>query len=344
MRKLLRTAAAAAALTLGAAGSALAFGPQGHEVVGAIADKLLRPPAAAKVKSLLGNMPLRSAATWADCAKNVEPVAGGPGLQYTADPRYHAACQQFETTPGQARLVDYVKRNWAQCSRDPHAKACHKTYHFADVAIQHDHYDRALAGTSDHDIVSVMGAAIAVLQGRKAPGPVSIKDKQEALLLLAHLVGDLHQPLHVGSVYLDRANHPVDPGTAGHALDKSTDTVGGNAIEDGHSNLHADWDEIRRAINPLALPVPLLGAAKAVTPTPGDVKDWPAAWASATLLSARSAFDGLSFERAGAAKPADWVVKFADRPAYEARRTALQEQQLALAGARLAQLLNTIWP
>jgi hypothetical protein len=50
-----------------------------------------------------------------------------------------------------------------------------------------------------------------------------------------------------------------------------------------------------------------LVAAKAVAPTPDDVKDWPATWASATLLAARSAFDGLSFDHAGAGKPADWV-------------------------------------
>jgi hypothetical protein len=68
----------AATIALGTTtGSALAFGPQGHEVVGAIADQLLRPPATAKFKALLGSqMPLRSAATWADCAKNVDPVAG----------------------------------------------------------------------------------------------------------------------------------------------------------------------------------------------------------------------------------------------------------------------------
>jgi hypothetical protein len=77
-------AIAATAVTLGASGNALAFGSQGHEVVGAIADKLLRPPAAAKVKTLLGNMPLRRAATWADCAKNVEPVAGLRGPAHGA--------------------------------------------------------------------------------------------------------------------------------------------------------------------------------------------------------------------------------------------------------------------
>ncbi|WP_409362753.1 S1/P1 nuclease [Bradyrhizobium sp. CIR18] len=34
-----------------------------------------------------------------------------------------------------------------------------------------------------------------------------MKDKKEALFVLSHLVGDLHQPLHVGAVYLDSAGH-----------------------------------------------------------------------------------------------------------------------------------------
>ena len=34
---------------------------------------------------------------------------------------------------------------------------------------------------------------------------------REALRLLAHYVGDIHQPLHVAAVYLDREGRVVDP-------------------------------------------------------------------------------------------------------------------------------------
>jgi hypothetical protein len=322
--------------------AALAFGPRGHEMVGAIADKLLGAHAAVAVKKNLG-MPMRTAATWADCVKDVVPVAG-QGLVYKADPKYHATCGPFETAAGIARMQDYVKRNWKTCSADPHVTACHKKYHFADVAIEHDRYDRAYAGTSEHDIVSAIAAAVAVLQGRPVPAPFAIKDKQEALLLLAHLLGDIHQPLHVGSVYLDSQNQPVDPGPAGTPIDKATDTVGGNDIEDGSSNLHAEWDDVSTTLNPLAPAAPLLADAKAVKPTPGDLSAWPAAWASETVLAARGAFSGLTYGKAGALKPGDWVVQFADKPAYAAQRRSVQAQQITRAGARLAQLLNAIWP
>jgi hypothetical protein len=330
------------ALALQAPTSLWAFGPRGHQVVGALADQMLSAHAAAQVKTNLG-MTLRNAATWADCVKDVKPVAG-VGLRYQADPKFHAACSAFETPVGIARMESYAQRNWKTCSTDPRVSACHKKYHFADVAVQRGRYDRAFAGTSDHDIVSAIGAAVAVLQGQPAPAPISIRDKKEALLLLAHLLGDLHQPLHVGSVYLDAQNKPMDPGNAGTPIDKATDTVGGNDIEDGGSNLHAEWDDVSTSMNPLALPGPLLAAARAVKATDGDLKDWPAAWATETVAAAHGAFDGLAFSHSGAQKAGDWVVKIPDRPAYAAQRRNVQEKQVAHAGARLAQLLNAIWP
>jgi hypothetical protein len=339
--KTLATALLCAA-TLTTATPSWAFGPRGHQVVGALADQMLNAAAAAQVKKNLG-MTLRNASTWADCVKDVMPVAG-VGLRYKADPKYHAACGAFETAPGIARMQSYVQRNWKTCSTDPRVSACHKKYHFADVAIQRDHYDRAFAGTSDHDIVSAINAAVAVLQGQPSPAPFSIRDQKEALLLLAHLLGDIHQPLHVGSVYLDSQNQPMDPGSAGTPIAKATDTVGGNDIEDGSTNLHAEWDDVSSSLNPLALAPPLLAEAKAVAATTGDLKGWPAAWASETVLTARTAFKGLSYTHTGAQKPGDWVVKMADRPAYAAQRRSLQEQQVTRAGARLAALLNAIWP
>jgi hypothetical protein len=128
-------------------------------------------------------MPLRVAATWADCAKDVTQSDGG--FVYKPDPKFHATCQIFETSEGIARMEDYVARNWDNCQRQPGDDPCHKAYHYTDVAIQHDHYELGFSGTSDRDVVAAINAAIAVLQGQLAPAPFSIKDEQEALLMLA---------------------------------------------------------------------------------------------------------------------------------------------------------------
>ncbi len=323
-------------------GVAAAFGPQGHEVVGAIADQLLSANAKAQLKSQLG-FPLRVAATWADCVKDVARQANGT-FQYQPDPMYHAACSAFETAPGKARMVNYVSRNWDNCTDPAAVKGCHALYHFADVAIQHDTYDRAFAGTGDHDIVSAIGAVIAVLQDRPAPAPFDIQDKAEAILLLAHLVGDLHQPLHVGSVYLDANDQEVDPGASGTQHDPKIDTRGGNRLEDGSTNLHADWDGVAKSLNPLKISSSMLVAAKGVPATAGGVDVWPAAWASETVKVSRQSFSGVSFTHAGAVKKGEWVSKFADRTTYLAMKNDVQSRQLTLAGARLAQVLNSIWP
>src|SRR5205814_265690 len=51
--------------------------------------------------------------------------------------------------------------------------------------------------------MSAINAAVTVLKGNPSPDPFKIKDKTEVLFLLSHFVGDVHQPLHVGAIYLD---------------------------------------------------------------------------------------------------------------------------------------------
>jgi S1/P1 Nuclease len=95
------------------------------------------------------------------------------------------------------------------------------------VAIDRDHFDRSFAGTNEHDLVGAITAAIAVLRDKTPSGPYSIADKKEALFMLAHFLGDLHQPLHVAAVHLDEKGHLVDP-DAVHQIDPATETQGGD--------------------------------------------------------------------------------------------------------------------
>src|ERR1700761_8071232 len=205
---------------------AFAWAYQGHEVTGAIADQLLGANARKEVADILG-FELRVAGPWADCARSVARLPDGTFKYAPSDPKYRIPCTSFETFAETARMEDYVSRNWLDCMYEKN-HGCDEAYHFADVAIQHDDYSPSYAGTTDHDVVSAINAAIAVLRGQPAPLPFSIRDKKEALFLLAHFVGDLHQPLHVGSAYLDRAGKLVNPDQTG--LDPATETQGGNLI------------------------------------------------------------------------------------------------------------------
>lgn len=324
-----------------ACGEAFAWGAQGHQVSGAIADQLLEPNASQRVQEILGGMSLQVASTWADCVKDVSHSDGG--FVYKPDPRFHASCQFFETSEGIVRMEDYVARNWDNCQPEAGADPCHKQYHYTDVAIQHNHYEMGFAGTSDHDVVAAINATIAVLQGQPAPAPFSIKDQKEALLMLAHLVGDVHQPLHVGAIYLDSHDHRTNPDAAGHHLDPKTETRGGNSIKDGSTNLHSEWDTISTSLKPDHITATMLNNAKAVNPAAGDVSTWATVFASDTVVVSHTAFKGITYTHTGTTK-VTWTGHFSDRTAYLATKRNIQATQLTKAGAHLAQILNAIWP
>jgi hypothetical protein len=309
-------------------------------MIGAIADSQLTPQAKAAIKQEIG-FPLRLAATWADCVKDVQKTSTGKFI-YNPDPKYAAACKAFKTTNGKARMIDYAKRNWDNCTDPAATKGCHALYHFADVPIQDDHYDRSFTGTSDHDIVSAVRAAVAKLKGDPVPPPFSIKDKAEAILMLAHLVGDLHQPLHVGAIYLDDHNLPVDPGPVTTPHDPSMDTRGGNKLEVGSGNLHANWDGVLTSYDPMHVSAEMTALALAVPKDTGDPDTWPAMWASETVKASQQAYAGPTFTHTGAKIAGDWTTQFPDRAAYLKHERDVQKQEMATAGARLAEVLNAV--
>ncbi len=330
---------AALALVL-AASPTLAWGPQGHQAAGAIADQLIAGTATAKqVRKILGST-LKNAAGWADCARSVELIQGT--WTYT-----HAGafkdCAVYETAANEKPLIDFVKRNASRCGGFASSELCrHKAYHFVDLPLQHPHYDPALPGTAPNDLVHAINATIVVLQGGKSPAPFDIRGQKEALRLLTHYIGDLHQPLHVGAVYLDDAGHPLDPATPKEAHDHGN--AGGNAILLEGRKLHQWWDDI-----PDKLFTELIGGdgaaqARKLAPTPGAIDGWSATWAGETTGAAALAFNDL---RIGAkvvtAGVATWPAA-APEPDYRLARETLQHEQLVKAGARLAQILTALWP
>lgn len=325
-----------AAIFLSGSATAFAWSAPGHETVGSIADSLLVGTNAAKaVKSILGNEKLKTASLWADCAKGVTETAP---FKYVVNSRF-AECKPFETPTGEAQMVDFVTRNLSPCMPAPTDEKCHRQYHFADVAIERDAYTRSEIGTSDHDIVSAINAAIAVLKGGVSPSPISFTSKQEALRVLAHYVGDIHQPLHVAAIYLDANGHEVDPDSG--TYDPATKTQGGNKILSQGKDFHTtEWDAIPTSLTPAKFKRGV-AQAKLVPITPGPIGDWAAAWASDTVLASHAAFSGLVF---GAENTSNHTWPVTEPTGYSAARASLQKKQLVKAGARLAQLLQAIFP
>jgi hypothetical protein len=340
MKHLVATVAFVAATISG--GGALAWGGQGHSLTGGIADTLLNANARQHVQQILG-ISLAVAAPWPDCVRSVKQAHGA--FSYQTDKQEARWCSGFETPAGEAKMIAYAQNNWSQCVDDDPGRACHTKYHFADVPEQDKRYAMGLPGTDDHDAVHAIDAAIAKLEGKPVPAPFKITTDPEALFLITHLVGDLHQPLHVGAVYLDPATGaivapPVHPA-------KATQTQGGNLIMYTTSaQLHGTWDGI-----PPGWGVdggPYKAAAAAISITAGDYHGWAATWASDTVVQAGKALGGLTYGPQGphtlygrqvkawtiASKPDDYGTQLRD----------IQKAQIVKGGKHLADLLNAIWP
>lgn len=333
MRRLLLAA------TLALPAFAHAWGPDGHQTMATIAAALIKgSPAEARVAALLGDIDLPLASVWADCAKGVSPKKD---YAYP-EPGKYADCAPLETPERITEMADYVRRNDRQCRIGLDEDSCHRQAHYADVALQRSRYLPGFTGTRPDDVAGALRTAILVLQRKPAAGPPHLKSRREALLLLIHLVGDLHQPLHVGTIYLNAHGDRVDPDKSG--FDPASFTSGGNDIwvEGGPANaaagpvkFHTLWDGVPARLKPDRVNAAWLSEARQVRAPSGDPADWPVQWATQSLQQVGAAYAGLKFS---ARQDHHWTVVLP--PGYGARAEAIKRRQLTLAGAHLAQLLQ----
>jgi hypothetical protein len=302
----------------------------GHRTVGAIADLILEryPKVRDRVASILGGSSLAEVSVWADCAK---------GYRY---------CHRALTDEEKA----FTSQNHA-----------HHAFHYTDVPIQQGAYRAGTAGTAENDIVVVSTYAINVLREKVPNHGPAILNERDALWLLVHLVGDIHQPLHVGAVYFDKdCAAVVDPNVAGARLpgfgidSTIASTKGGNELKISSSrNLHAYWDggTVKGAMRLVGVrDQSIENFAKAIVGTPpqawrptGDPETWPTQWATESLLLARSALTQIeigpgSVEAGG---KCSWPITLQrDYTNWSNRQTLAQ---LGKAGFRLAELLRVVF-
>jgi len=349
MRIAIRAVLAACAVALPA--PALAWDYPGHRVVGKIADLVLaehHPETAKKVAALLAvtgadgksmQRMLGEVAVFPDCAKN-DGYCGRPPSK---------------------EEVDYVARN----------KAHHYAFHYTDVPIEQRRYRAGAAGTNDTDVVAMIEYTVAQLRGKSPPKKDGVElTDTEALWLLAHLVGDIHQPLHVGAKYYDHlCRKSVDPNRDGtppkFGIETTVaETQGGNKIlllgpapaVPPAEQIHLYWDS-----NTVTLAMQAAGvgnseqdfakllAAEApggVKPK-GDASTWAAQWATEILPLAREAHTRLTIRVSKKTKPEEgargcrWETTL-DK-SYQDWAKEQARLQVAKAGFRLAALLKEIF-
>ena len=346
-----------------------AYGPAGHEIVGAIADeRLAGTETGRQVTALLDGIPLRKAAVIADEIKGWDKNgADDPkSFHYSRHPRIDA------------QLRDFWRAN--PPTHDPNSPApSHHWFHYTDVpVIRAEKYGDGKAGRNKWDIVHMIPYCVDVLRGRIPEQNDRKITKPVAIILLAHFVGDIHQPLHVGAEYFNAAGNAVDPDTEKSALaDEGGNTVTLQLNDEPSrrrgvhkKKFHGFWDldavyallpsppetmpkEERRQVMEVA---EKKLAHKMATEEPKNWKlpsdipldKYAEAWADEILPVAREAHERIAFTHVAALQEEDRVVaagEAEEKPgsnpgAYRKWATETVREELHKAGWRLADLLE----
>nr|MDQ6912256.1 S1/P1 nuclease [Verrucomicrobiota bacterium] len=195
--------------------------------------------------------------------------------------------------------------------------------------------------------------------------------KPIAVILLAHYVGDIHQPLHVGAEYFDGTGKPANPEKGGTGFaDQGGNTITLPAVG-GRKKLHGYWDNdpvvalLPGSSNSIAAKDERRAATDAVMQTlvqklaKEEPKDWrppaalkpteyPEAWANEILPIAREAHERLQFQNMHTIVQEDETLaagSAAEKPNstnYHDWSTGVVRDELHKAGWRLADLLEKV--
>ena len=349
--------------------SARAYGPIGHQIVGAIADaRLSGTPTAAKIHILLQGFSLEKASVIPDEIKGWDKNGvDAPGIfRYSSRPLVDA------------QLADFWRAN-PPTEDHKSAMPSHHWFHYTDVPIYNlVNYRDGKVGRDQWDIVHMIRYCVRVLKGEEPEENARKITKPIAVILLAHYLGDIHQPLHVGAAYFDASGHAVDPDQNAGALEDQ----GGNSIKlkysptaaakIGHadSKLHGFWDNQAVAANFPILPNDMpkeerraqISQARSAlvqelartepkdwrAPTALNPEDYGEYWADDILPLAREAHARLKFSDLAPKQDGENVIiagTAAERPPadgvpYDVWAGQVVREELHKAGWRLADLLQ----
>jgi S1/P1 Nuclease len=349
---------------------AQAYGPLGHEIVGAVADeRLANTPTAAKIHGFLDGLTLEKAAGIPDEIKAWDANGADDPSSF-----HYSAHRRIDE-----QLRDFWRANPPMRDRNPGVPS-HHWFHYTDVPVKPPQkYRNGKVGRGRWDVVHMIPYCIQVLQGRVSEQNERKITKAVAIILLAHLVADIHQPLHVGAEYFDAQGRPTDPARNKSALaDEGGNTFRLELSDEPRShgidmkNLHGFWDydavnalfpglaqtldqnELEARVRPLKKQLVHEMATHEPQswriPVNIDIANYAEAWANEILPIAREAHERLQLKnvhpehdqgRIVAAGEAD-EKRQPDGLSYRAWAAAVAREELHKAGWRLADLLERV--
>jgi hypothetical protein len=300
--------------------SAWAWGCEGHQVIALLAEKHLNPRALAMVKQILNDGPI--------------------------DPALNRYCKEG----GIDEMAD--ASTWADDIRTVRPET--GPWHYIDIPLGSSHADISkYCAPSESCVTQAITNQIAILR----QSGIDPEKRAEALRYLIHFVGDLHQPMHattnndqggncVPVAYFDALPELRNPQTESYA-----------------PNLHGIWDTnilgretTGKTVDQVAGEFDRAFASEEIVYSRGRVD--VNAWAAESFRIAKT----IAYGKLPAAIPVETLkplTSCADDDHIAARMLKLNEQiaqpyqevaahfveqRIATAGARLALVLNQLWP
>jgi hypothetical protein len=304
------------------AASLMAWGPIGHMTVSYFAYQKLTPATKARVQDLLKLNPdfpnwekqMPAGISPADHDQAIFMIASTWADDIKGEPQYS------DDGPGPGGNIpdgatSSLNTGYSDLLR-------HRYWHFIDVPFSPD--STSLPAIPTPNAETQIGLFRSVLASTQ---PDELKSYD--LVWLLHLIGDVHQPLH-STTRVTQANAQGD--------------AGGNKVSlkgDADSNLHAYWDDLpgsdcqfcAKKIACVSRAI-VLGEHLPVTPTVSSRNIKTSVWIHESFEAART----VVYQTPIGPKEGPYtIVPLAE---YESRANHLARMRLALAGIRLAEVLN----
>ncbi|MCK5072363.1 MAG: S1/P1 nuclease [Bacteriovoracaceae bacterium] len=274
---------------------AFAWGKTGHRIIGKIADTYLTKKSKIKLRKLLGRNALVKVCNWMDEIKS-DPKLQSPSYRWhyvnVPDGKTYERLDPEKT-------YEVTEKQFPELT-------------YAEIERKKGKEFEKMEGAIKGDIYWAIEHFIKRLKNKNE----SNKKRAEAIKFLAHLVGDIHQPLHCG-YKKDRGGNDVKVEWFGVS-----------------TNLHAVWDSYLIEMQKLSYTEYadfLLGDVKK-----GDVRKWrksgPMDWLNECLELRRSVYALVEKKR--------YKRKYKEYK-YHYDFSPLLDKRLLQAGIRMAHLLNT---
>lgn len=282
-------------------GPVRAWDDQGHMMIAAIAYDRLTPPVKARVAKLL--------------SLNKYPVAltNDAGQADAAKARFMMAATAPDAIKGRKGFIndgdDAARAPGAAVNIGFSDKRMNKYWHYINQPFSPD-------GTPLEEPAQVNAQERIGLFRRTLASNAPDSLKAYDLVWLLHLVGDVHQPLHTASRFTQASPHG---------------DAGGSMVKLGNGSLHVFWDTLPGTSSSVA------GAIRAARALPPADPNHAAETDEATWV--QESFD-LAKHDAYAPPVGPALGPYSLDNAYRQNAKQLADAQMALAGARLANVLN----